>query len=83
LNKKSIGTQDISKILAINNQDQNINSHIKNSVVYFASQDLGKFFASFEINTVYDFMADFKKRVSIIEGLLEAKKMRELDYLIS
>jgi hypothetical protein len=44
---------------------------------------LGKFFASFEINTVYDLMADFKKRVSIIEGLVEAKKMRELDYLIS
>jgi hypothetical protein len=36
-----------------------------------------------EINTVYDFMSDFTKRVSIIEALVNAKKMRELDYLIS
>ena len=36
-----------------------------------------------EINTVFDYMLDFTKRESIIEGLVEAKKMKELVYLIN
>jgi hypothetical protein len=60
-----------------------MNSHIANSVVSFASLDLERFINSFEINPVFDYMSDFKKRESIIEGLVEAKKMKELIYLVN
>ncbi len=60
-----------------------MNSHIANSVVSFASLDLKRFYKSFEINPVFDYMSDFKKRESIIEGLVEAKKMKELVYLVN
>ncbi len=36
-----------------------------------------------EINPVFDYMSDFTKRESIIERLVEAKKMKELVYLIN
>ena len=60
-----------------------MNYHTENSVVYFASKDLNRFYKSFEINPVYDYMSDFTKRESIIEGLVEAKKMKELVYLVN
>ena len=60
-----------------------MNSHIANSVVSFASLDLKIFYESFEINPVFDYMSDFIKRKSIIEGLVEAKKMKELAYLVN
>ena len=37
---------------------------------------------SFEINPVFDYMPDYTKRESIIEGLVESKKMKELVYLV-
>ena len=36
-----------------------------------------------EINPVFDYMSDFKKRESIIEVLVEAKKMKEVVYLVN
>jgi hypothetical protein len=60
-----------------------MNSHIANSVVSFASQNLKRFKKSFEINPVFDYMSDFKNRESIIEALVEAKKVKELVYLVN
>ncbi len=53
-----------------------MNFHTENSVVYFASKELNRFYKSLEINPVYDYMSDFTKRESIIEGLVEAKKWK-------
>jgi hypothetical protein len=36
-----------------------------------------------DINTSFEYMSDFTKRESIIEGLVEAKKMKELVYLVN
>jgi hypothetical protein len=60
-----------------------MNSQIAKSAVSFASQDLKIFYESFEINSVFDYKSDFKKRESIIEALVEAKKMKELVYLVN
>jgi hypothetical protein len=51
--------------------------------VSFASLDFKRFYESFEINPVFDYMSDFKFRESIIEALVEAKKMKELVYLVN
>jgi hypothetical protein len=83
LNKKSIEVKEINKILNINNQDLNMNSHIENSVVAFASRILERFYISMEINTVFDYMSNFTKRESIIEVLVEANKLKEVVYLVN
>ena len=43
LNKKSLEVKDINKILAIKINDDNKNAHLKNSLVFYASNELERF----------------------------------------
>ena len=83
LNKKSLDVKDIDKILAININSDNKKSHLKYSLVLFASNELERFKNSFEINQCFDYVSDFKMMVSIIEALVEANKLKELFYLVN
>ena len=53
--------KDINKILAIKINDDNKNAHLKNSLVFYASNELERFKNSFEINPYFDYISDFKK----------------------
>jgi hypothetical protein len=60
LNKKSLEVKDINKILAIKTNGDNKNAHLKNSRVYFASNDMERFKNSFEINLYFEYVSNFK-----------------------
>ena len=83
LNKKSLNVKDINKVLAFKINDDNKNAHLKNSLAFYASNELERFKNSFEINPYFDYVSDFKKGKSIIEALVEANKLKELVYLIN
>ena len=42
-----------------------------------------KFLKNFNIKTIYDFHSDVLQRTSIIESLVEAKKIKEVLYLVN
>jgi hypothetical protein len=84
LNRKSLTIQDINKIMALKiDDDDNKNAHLKYSLVYYASKDLNRFKFSFEIYPNFDYIADFTKKESIIEVLVEANKLKELVHLVN
>ena len=83
LNRKSLTIQDINKIMALKIDDDDKNAHLKNSLVYYASQNLNRFKNSFEIYPNFDYIADFTKKESIIEVLVEANKLKELVHLVN
>ena len=43
LNKKSLKVKDINKILAFKINDDNKNAHLKNSLAFYASNELERF----------------------------------------
>ena len=42
-----------------------------------------KFLKNFDIKPIYDFQSDVFQRTSIIESLVEAKKIKEVLYLVN
>ena len=62
LNKKSLDVKDINKIMAIKTNIDNKNAHLKNSIVYFASNELERFKNSFEINLYFEYVSNFKMK---------------------
>ena len=59
------------------------NEFYKNSIVDISSSANERFFESFEIDQLYGYYADPFNKISIIQCLVEANKIKELNYLVN
>ena len=72
--------QDLKNMLSTEKKSKVFN---KNSIVDCTSSANERFFESFEIDQFYGYYANPFTKKSIIECLIESKKIKELIYLVN